>query len=145
MKLFTIGFTKKSAEKFFNLLCSANVKRIVDIRLKNESQLAGFAKKNDLKFFLKNICGIDYIHIPELAPTKEILEEYKKYKGDWDNFENKFSHLLKNRDIETAMKGKINDNDCLLCSEHDPEQCHRKIVANYFVEIWRNIEIKHLV
>ena len=85
-------------------------------------------KKNDLKFFLKSICGIDYIHISELAPIKEILEEFKKYKDEWDNFEKKFSNLLRNRSIETAMKGKISDNDCLLCSEHDPENCHRTIV-----------------
>ena len=121
MKLFTIGFTNKSAERYFYLLSSVNVKRIVDIRLKNKSQLAGFAKKNDLQFFLKNICGINYIHIPELAPTKEILEEFKKYKDEWDNFEKKFSDLLRNRSIETAMKGKISDNDCLLSASMIPK------------------------
>ncbi len=90
MKLFTIGFTKKSAENFFTRLCNAGVKRVIDIRLNNVSQLAGFAKKDDLNYFLRTICAIEYIHVPDLAPTQDMLDEYKKHKGDWAIYEKKF-------------------------------------------------------
>ena len=114
MKIFTIGFTKKSAETFFKMLKSAGVRRIVDIRLNNTSQLAGFAKKDDLRYFLKAICGIDYISIPELAPTREIMDNYKKLKGDWSVYEKDFLKLLTERRIETELKGLIKDGDCLM-------------------------------
>ena len=94
IKLFTIGFTKKSAEQFFKLLCNGGVKRVVDVRRNNTSQLAGFAKRDDLRFFLKEICNIDYLHLPDLAPTQEILDEFKKNKGDWSNYEKSFLKLF---------------------------------------------------
>jgi len=145
IKLFTIGFTKKSAEKFFTMLDKAGVKRVVDVRLNNSSQLAGFAKRDDLRYFLKAICNIDYIHIPELAPTKEILDEYKKNKGDWSVYEPHFLSLMAERRIEDEMAGKITDGDCLLCSEHEPAQCHRRLVAEYLNDKWGNIEAEHIV
>ncbi|QTA93072.1 DUF488 domain-containing protein [Desulfonema magnum] len=145
IKLFTIGFTKKSAEKFFTTLNQAGVKRVVDVRLNNVSQLAAFAKRDDLCYFLKTICNIDYIHIPKLAPNKDILDEYKKNKGDWSVYEKQFLSLMSERKIEKNMSGNLKHGDCLLCSEHDPLQCHRRLVAEYLNEKWRNIEIMHLM
>ena len=101
MKLFTIGFTRKSAEDFFTRLKRSGAKRVVDVRLNNNSQLAGFTKRNDLQFFLRDICDMDYVHVPELAPTQDILDEYKKNKGDWGVYEQKFLELMRNREIET--------------------------------------------
>jgi len=144
MKLFTIGFTQKSAEKFFSLLCDAGVKRIVDVRLNNTSQLAGFAKKDDLRYFLKKICHIDYIHLPDLAPTQEILNEFKKNKGDWAVYQKNFVALLKDRCVERSASETIRDNDCLLCSEDTPKHCHRRLIAEYLQNKWGNLELKHL-
>ena len=145
MKLFTIGFTKKSAEKFFGLLSEAGVKKIIDIRLNNTSQLAGFAKKDDLIYFLKMIGGIDYVHLPEFAPTQEIMDEYKKKKGSWDTYEKNFMALLAKRAADSAVLKSDLDGGCLLCSEEKPQQCHRRLVAEYFSQKWPEIEIVHLV
>jgi uncharacterized protein (DUF488 family) len=145
IQIFTIGFTKKSAEEFFSKLSAAGVKRVVDIRLNNVSQLAGFAKKNDLSYFLKAICGIDYIHLPELAPTQEILDEYKKHKGDWSVYEKKFLNLMSNRQVEEVIDKDLLDGGCLLCSEDTPDHCHRRLVAEYLKDKWGDVEIKHLL
>lgn len=145
IKLFTIGFTKKKAEQFFSLIQESGVKRIVDIRLNNVSQLAGFAKRDDLRYFLKAICNIDYVHLPELAPTKEILNDFKKSNGDWSIYEKKFKVLLAERIIEKRFEGIIRDGDCFLCSEETPEQCHRRLVAEYLQKSWGNIEIEHII
>ena len=144
MKLFTIGFTKKSAEIFFEKLCDAGVKRVIDIRLNNVSQLAGFAKKDDLSYFLKTICAIEYVHMPELAPTKDILDAYKKHKGDWSIYEKKFMDLMIKRNIENRLSRELFDNACLLCSEDKAHHCHRRIVAEYLKTKWGDIEIKHI-
>ena len=97
INLFTIGFTQKSAREFFTALKDAGVKRVVDVRLNNNSQLAGFSKKDDLPYFLKEIGGIEYVHLPELAPTQDILDAYKKRKGDWNVYEEKFLDLMARR------------------------------------------------
>lgn len=145
MKIFTIGFTRKSAETFFTRLKEAGVKRLVDVRLNNTSQLAGFAKKDDLQFFTRAICNIDYIHLPELAPTAEILDPYKKVKhGDWQLYERLFLELMRSRRIET-MERELLDGGCLLCSEETPDQCHRRLVAEYLREHWESVEIEHLL
>jgi len=144
MNLYTIGFTKKKAEQFFNLLKKAKVKRIVDVRLNNVSQLAGFAKRDDLKYFLKTICNINYIHFPELAPNKEILDNFKKKKGDWQSFQTSFLKLIKIRQIANKYARKIYDGDCLLCSEDTTENCHRRLLAEYFCDHWPNVTIEHL-
>jgi uncharacterized protein (DUF488 family) len=144
MKIFTIGFTKKSAETFFTLLANAGVKRLVDVRLKNISQLAGFAKKDDLKYFLKAICHIEYVHLPAFAPTSEILDPYKKQKNcDWELYERQFLHLMRSRQIENTPR-EILDGACLLCSEETPDRCHRRLVAVYLKEHWGDVEIEHL-
>lgn len=144
MKIFTIGFTKKSAEQFFNLLKQPGLVRLVDARLNNVSQLAGFAKKDDLRFFLHEICKIDYVHLPELAPTQDILNAYKKKGSDWTVYEKQFLALLAARRIEEKIDKNLIDGCCLLCSEATPEHCHRRLVAEYLCEKWGNVEIQHL-
>lgn len=145
MKIFTIGFTKKSAEVFFDLIKSADIKTLLDVRLNNVSQLAGFAKKNDLKFFLNELCDSDYIHVPEFAPTKRLLDQYKKNEISWEKYENEFLDLLHQRSIEKHLDIKILDKSCLLCSEHEPHMCHRKLVAEYLNENLNvELNIKHL-
>jgi uncharacterized protein (DUF488 family) len=144
MKFFTIGFTKSSAESFFNRLEKAGVRCLVDIRLNNVSQLAGFAKKEDLKYFLKAICGIEYVHRPELAPTAEILDAYKKQKGDWQSYESEFLALMRSRKVEETIPRDSLDGACFLCSEDKPQHCHRRLVAEYLKDKWSDIEIVHL-
>jgi uncharacterized protein (DUF488 family) len=145
MKIFTIGFTKKSAETFFTRLKSAGVKRLIDVRLNNVSQLAGFTKKDDLRYFTKAICDIDYVHLPELAPTADILDPYKKQKnGDWPLYERQFRDLMRARRIEETVSRDLLDSGCLLCSEETPHHCHRRLVAEYFKEKWDGIEIEHI-
>ena len=142
--LYTIGFTKKSAKVFFSKLRDAGVTKLVDIRLNNVSQLAGFAKRDDLIFFLKELCDCGYIHIPDFAPTKEILDAYKKKQIDWNEYVRRFSKLIKERKIEKKITSEELNNACFLCSEPTPEQCHRRLVAEYLKEKLGGIEIKHL-
>jgi uncharacterized protein (DUF488 family) len=145
IKLFTIGFTKKSAEEFFTKLQGAGVARVLDVRLNNSSQLAGFTIKEDLAFFLRAIAGIGYVHLPDLAPTQDILTAYKKEKGDWLEYEKKFLALMRERKIEERSRRELFDGGCLLCSEETPHQCHRRLVAEYLAEKWGNVEIDHIV
>ncbi len=144
MRVFTIGFTKKSARRFFELLRKSGAKRVVDVRLNNISQLAGFAKKDDLAYFLKEIGGIEYVHLTELAPTKEMLDEYKKRNGDWRTYETRFLALMKQRRIEETVPREIITDGCLLCSEDKPHHCHRRLVAEYLKQHWGDVEINHL-
>ncbi|TLD44635.1 MAG: hypothetical protein FAZ92_03117 [Accumulibacter sp.] len=145
MKLFTIGFTKKSAEAFFGKLTRSGAKRVVDVRLNNVSQLAGFAKRNDLQFFLREICHMDYVHVPELTPTQDILDEYKKNKGDWGVYEQKFLELMRKREIEKKIDPAVIADGCLLCSEDKPHYCHRRLVAEYLKSHWGDVEVSHIV
>jgi uncharacterized protein (DUF488 family) len=144
MKLFTIGFTKKSAETFFSRLQRAGVKRLVDVRLNNVSQLAGFTKRDDLRYFTSVICNINYVHMPILAPTADILTSYKKEKGDWKVYEQQFLDLMRSRRIESAVSRDILDGACLLCSEEKPHHCHRRLVADYLKRHWHDVEIEHI-
>lgn len=144
MRIFTIGFTKKSAETFFSLLSGSGAKRLVDVRLNNVSQLAGFAKKDDLKYFLRAICAMDYVHLPELAPTQAMLDAYKKEKGDWTAYEVQFLDLMKSREIEKSLSKDVLADACLLCSEDKPQHCHRRLVAEYLRDSWGNVEILHI-
>lgn len=145
MKLFTIGFTKKSAEAFFTKLKNSGAKRVVDVRLNNVSQLAGFAKRNDLQFFLREVCHMNYIHVPDLAPTQDILDEYKKNKGDWGVYEQKFLDLMRKREIERRVDPAVIADGCLLCSEDKPHHCHRRLVAEYLQSHWGNVQVSHIV
>ncbi|WP_447531347.1 DUF488 domain-containing protein [Klebsiella variicola] len=145
MKVYSIGFTEKSAETFFKLIKSQNISTLVDVRLNNVSQLSGFAKKNDLKYFLKEICDVGYLHLPDLAPTKEILDPYKKKNISWEVYEEKFLNLMAQRNIERIDK-KIISNNCLLCSEHKQHHCHRRLVIEYLNKHWdADLEVKHLI
>lgn len=146
INIFTIGFTKKKAAYFFTQLKQSGVKRVVDVRLNNVSQLAGFAKKDDLVYFLKEIGDIEYVHLPDLAPTKEMLDAYKKQKGDWQVYERQFLALLEKRRIEQSVSKAMLNEGCLLCSEDKPHYCHRRLVAEYLKNKWaEEVEIKHLV
>jgi uncharacterized protein (DUF488 family) len=144
MKLFTIGFTRKSAEQFFTGLSKAGVKRLLDVRLHNVSQLAGFTKRDDLRYFSKVICGIAYQHVPEFAPTEEILKAFKKKQGDWLKYEQQFKDLIRTRRIENTLPKSQFDRACLLCSEETPEHCHRRLVAEYLQKKWPDLEVRHL-
>ena len=147
IEIYTIGFTKKSAKDFFEKLRKSNAKRVVDVRLNNQSQLAGFAKQKDLVYFLKQLAGMEYIHIPDMAPTKGILDEYKKKRGDWNAYENKFIALMEQRKIEEQKDIKTTlHQGCLLCSEHEPEYCHRRLVVEYLAKKWKTeaITVTHL-
>ena len=143
-RIYTIGFTGKTAKEFFTKLGDAGVKRILDIRLKNSSQLSGFAKKEDLKYFLMKINGIKYLHIPELAPTENIMDSYKKKKIDWNEYETQLNKLLIERKVENRMRGEMVDGDCFLCSEEKPDLCHRRLAAEYLQEKLGDIIILHL-
>ena len=144
MKLCTIGFTKKNAEEFFGRLRAAGVKRVLDVRLNNTAQLAGFSKRDDLKFFTKEILGAEYVHLPMLAPTQEMLDEYRKEKRGWEVYEKRFLELMREREIEKQLEPGMVDGGCLLCSEDKPHQCHRRLVAEYLREKWGGVEIEHL-
>lgn len=143
-RLFTIGFTRKSAERFFDALRSAGVKRVVDVRLNNVSQLAGFAKRDDLAYFLTELGGIEYVHAPELAPTKEMLDDYRKGRTDWQAYETDFLDLMAQRRIEETIPQEVIEEGCLLCSEDQPHHCHRRLVAEYLNDRWGGVEVRHL-
>lgn len=145
MKLFTIGFTRKNARQFFEALRKAGVRKIVDIRLNNRSQLAGFSKRDDLEYFAEVICGIEYRHLPDLAPTQEMLDALKKRNGSWGQYEVRFNLLMGERGaIEKMDRAFFEDPSCLLCSEATPEHCHRRLVAEALRRRWPDMEIVHL-
>ncbi|AIF98886.1 DUF488 domain-containing protein [Alteromonas australica] len=145
MNIYTIGFTKKNASTFFGFIKQSDVKTLIDVRLNNVSQLAGFAKRDDLKFFLKELCGTDYVHLPELAPTKDILNAYKKGDMPWEAYEDKFLNLMGQRNIEKSIKPALLDHGCLLCSEHEPHLCHRRLVVDYLNQYSDlDLKVKHL-
>jgi uncharacterized protein (DUF488 family) len=146
MKLYTIGFTQKSAERFFGLLAEHQIERVVDIRLNPGGQLSGFAKQHDLPWFLGRLVDADYIHLPELAPSEEIRDAYRK-DHDWDRYVPRFESLMDARGIpeildQSSFEEKIS---CLLCSEPTSERCHRRLVAERLARFWPDVEVIHLV
>jgi len=145
IKLYTIGFTGKSAEKFFKLLQNAHVSKIIDTRINNVSQLSGFAKANDLRFFAKAIGHMAYEHSVEFAPTKELLAKYRAKNISWEEYEIEYLNLLDIRRV--AQKTNIEElhENCLLCSEHTPEKCHRRLLAEYLRRVKNDVEIIHLI
>jgi uncharacterized protein (DUF488 family) len=145
VNVFSVGFTKKSASEFFEMLREAGVKRVVDVRLNKVSQLAGFSKRDDLKYFLKTILNVEYVEAPLLAPTQELLDAYKKGKGSWEAYERDFLGLMKERHIEEKIDPSILAGGCLLCSEEKPHHCHRRLVLEYLQKRWGNLSIKHLI
>jgi uncharacterized protein YeaO (DUF488 family) len=145
IKLYTIGFTEKTAEKFFTLLKKAGVKKILDVRINNISQLAGFAKGKDLAYFAKAIINADYEHNVDLAPTKELLKNFRDKKVTWAQYEVEYINILNKRNILKKIDFKKLDEACLLCSEHDPDMCHRRLLAEYLKKANPEIEIIHLI
>ena len=144
MKLMTIGFTKSSAEQFFTRLTQSGTQRVIDVRLNNSSQLAGFAKKSDLGYFLKQLCDIQYVHLPQLAPTQPMLDEYRAGAGKWELYQRAFLALLAQRQVERSVPQDLLSNGCLLCSEATPHKCHRRLVAEYLQSKWPDVDIVHL-
>lgn len=141
----TIGFTKTSAAGFFERIKQAGVKKVVDVRLHNTSQLAGFAKADDLAYFLKQICGVEYVHQPLLAPTDDILKAYKRDKGDWSLYQGRFMSLMAERAIEKRLQPEAFQGACLLCSEDKPHHCHRRLVCEYLNDKWGGVlKVRHL-
>lgn len=144
IELYTIGFTNKSAETFFKLLINADIKEIIDIRVSVVSQLAGFAKGDDLRYFAKEIAGISYIHKLEFAPTKELTSAFRKKEITWQDYEVAYLNMLDERDIIQNTDFEILHKCCLLCSEHLPEFCHRRLLAEYLKRFREDLDIIHL-
>lgn len=143
MHLFTIGFTKTSANEFFTKLKRAGVTRLIDVRLNNRSQLAGFTKQNDLRYFAREICDISYCHQLDLAPTPDMFHTYRKAGGSWRDYARSFSALIAERRIEKLGRNLF-DGACLLCSEKQPHHCHRRLVGEYLQQHWHTLNITHI-
>jgi len=121
------------------------IKRLLDVRLNNVSQLSGFTKKDDLAFFLKTICEADYLHEPLLAPTQDLLDAYKKNNGTWKDYEEQFTDLIRARSVEQRIERTLfKIRTVLLCSEPTAEHCHRRLVAEYLQSEWGDVSIEHL-
>lgn len=145
MEIYSIGFTQKTAEQFFGRIRDAGIRRLLDVRLNNVSQLAGFAKRPDLAFFLKQICGADYLHEPLLAPTQEMLGAYREKAASWEQYEAQFLALMAERQIESKVdRSSFQAPTVLLCSEATAERCHRRLVLEYLREKWGDLTISHL-
>ncbi|HEY9777183.1 MAG TPA: DUF488 domain-containing protein [Planktothrix sp.] len=145
MEIYTIGFTKKTAAQFFGSIKQAGIKRLLDVRLNNSSQLSAFAKKEDLAYFLQVICNAEYVHLPLLAPSQDMLDRYKKQKGSWTEYEGRFIELMKTRRIEENLDKGLFEVPCvLLCSEATAEHCHRRLVVEYLQQRWGSVTARHL-
>lgn len=145
MRIYTIGFTKKSARTFFGLLQNSGATALIDVRLNNTSQLSGFAKRDDLAYFLETICQMRYVHAPQLAPTQEMLDEYRKGGSGWPWYEDTYLNLLESRAPAQAMSREELDNAVLLCSEDKPHRCHRRLAAEYLQRQWPGTKVEHLL
>lgn len=144
MNLYTIGFTKKPASEFFRLLRDSGARRLVDVRLRPAGQLSGFAKQGDLAYFLRELCGMDYLHMPELAPTRDMFDGIRKRHRHWPTYEREFLALMEARRVAETVDRESLANAVLLCSEHSPERCHRRLVAEHLRERWGDVEVVHL-
>jgi uncharacterized protein (DUF488 family) len=144
MRIFTIGFTQKSAESFFSLVRESGAERLVDVRLNNVSQLAGFAKRDDLRYFLRELTGVEYFHELSLAPTQQLLDGYRKRGTPWVEYASGYLELLRERQVEETIPYELLNNSVLLCSEHAPQYCHRRLLAEYLAERWDDVTVTHL-
>ncbi len=145
MEICSIGFTKWSAAGFFGALSEARVERLVDVRVSNTSQLAGFAKRSDLGFFLDRLVGVSYEHHPDLAPTPELLKAYRSKEISWPEYEPAFLDLLDARAVAAHLDpDSFRARSVLLCSEHEPDRCHRRLVIDYLADHWGGISARHL-
>ena len=145
MEIYTIGFTRKSADQFFGLLRRHGIRRLVDVRLNNVSQLAGFSKRDDLAYFLREIVDAEYRHEPLLAPTQDMLDSLKKRRGAWHEYEERFMRLMAERRVEDQLeRAMFAEPTVLLCSEPTPERCHRRLVVEYLDSRWGDVRAVHL-
>jgi uncharacterized protein (DUF488 family) len=145
VEIYTIGFTQSTAEHFFGRLANAGVRRLLDVRLNNRSQLAGFAKGQDLPYLLRELVGAGYEHQLLLAPTQELLDAYKKRKGAWADYESEFFELMRTRRVEEHMQpDEFAVPTALLCSEATAEHCHRRLVCDYLAGHWSELHATHL-
>jgi uncharacterized protein (DUF488 family) len=145
MEIYSIGFTQKNASEFFGTLRASGIERLLDVRLNNTSQLAGFAKHSDLPYFLREICAADYEHEPLLAPTQEILDTFKKHKGSWDVYSEAYLALIRSRKVESVLSpDSFIKKTVLLCSEATAEYCHRRLALEYLQKHWTEVTIRHL-
>jgi len=144
IRIFTIGYAGRNAEEFFTILKQAGIRKVIDVRLYNTSQLAGFTRREDIKYFLRTIVGSDYIHLPMMAPTKELLDDYKKGLISWQQYETEFKGIIAQRQIERPLMPQDMDMSCFLCSEAEADKCHRRLVAEYLAKHWQNVSIGHL-
>lgn len=144
VRLFTIGFTQKTAEEFFSTLRDSNIKTLIDTRINPNSQLSAFAKANDLPFLLKEICNIDYHYERLLAPSKDLLSRFRKKVIDWDEYAYSYVGLLEERNVPSALNTELFRNGVLLCSEATPERCHRRLACEYLQQHWERVSITHL-
>jgi uncharacterized protein (DUF488 family) len=143
--VYTIGFAQKTASEFFGALRGAGVKRLLDVRLHNSSQLAGFTKRDDLPYFLRELCGAEYLHEPLLASTREMMDAYRKRHGTWSDYEKSFLELMRERRVEQHVPRSLFDEPTvLLCSEPTPEHCHRRLVIEYLQAAWGDLQPIHL-
>jgi len=145
VEIHTIGFTKKTAAQFFGALRAAGIEQLLDVRLNNVSQLAGFTKRDDLDFFVTELCQAVYRHEPLLAPTQPLLDTYKKKLGTWSEYEDQFLRLMADRRIEERLDpGLFAPRTALLCSELTAERCHRRLVVEYLDKTWGDVRAVHL-
>ena len=144
IKVFTTGYVGKNARQFFTILKQAGIRKVIDVRLYNTSQLAGFTKKQDIEYFLQTIVGANYIHLPIMAPTKQLLNDYKKGLINWQQYKTQFKSIIAQRQIQKHIAPQDIDMACFLCSEATADNCHRRLVAEYLAELWPNISIIHL-
>lgn len=142
--IFTIGFAGKSAEQFFTILAEADIQRVLDVRLHNSSQLAGYTKHTDLPFFLKSIVEAEYVHLPAFAPTKQLLHGYKKGEVAWHEYEREYQAILERRRPHLELNTGDLDHGCLLCAEPTADRCHRRLAAEYLQQVWPDLLITHL-
>ena len=145
MEIATVGFAQHSAESFFGRLIEADIEQLIDVRIHNVSQLAGFTKRDDLRYFLRRLCDAEYLHMPLLAPTSELLKSYRDKQITWEEYERQFLDLMVERSIETEISRDLfSRRSVLLCSEHEPHRCHRRLVAEYLNDRWGGVTIRHL-
>ncbi len=147
MKLFTIGFTQTTAERFFCRIASSGVTKLLDTRLNRDGQLSGFAKSVDLKYFLGRLTSTPYRAEPLLTPTEDMLRRFKKKEITWDEYAGRYQSLLEQRELADKLSPNDLENACLLCSEHRADHCHRRLAAEFLQNTYRDrvqIEIVHL-
>jgi uncharacterized protein (DUF488 family) len=145
VEIYTIGFTKRTAENFFSTLAAARIERVLDTRIRPNSQLAGFTRARDMEFFLDRLVGATYEPLPILAPEAELLAEYRKKTATWDEYATRYINLIDSRNVETSLpRISFERRSVLLCSEHEPDRCHRRLAAEYLAARWDEVSIIHL-